>query len=674
MRARLIAVVIGVVGGVGRIGGRPVGRLAGGVILAGAALVPRLASSWVRLLDSLVLLFATSDARPVAVAAADTAGRSRRPAVASAAHALLLRLGDHAAAGRVSARLGDRVDPATRRRLATAEAAASGDAMAALAHLGDPDHDDRPARQSRLGLLRSLGRAQEVVSLTADATDPTVAGYRFDALWDLGRVEEAVETIDAVVGPDLRSIDLLRRVRDAHLHVDGAESPILGRVLDDAAQVGGDWLAVVLFELDRVDDLVERGRAETFVSTLGPGGRLQLARARYVARDFDGARTLLEPLRASGRRWDAEKLLARIELEGGISEATVRARARVRRPGEGFDEVAYLGLHQLGHHAEAFAGYLPDADRRILQAVFGARADLNGTASTATRLVLPQGGPGDEILMAATYADLATRADETHASCDPRLASLLERSLPQITFHPCARRASRSAPGFLGEDRPERADNVLYEHLDRVLDLVATSCDRVVFGRSLGSLLVAEAPVDAFLAPDRALVERMRPRIAGAIGVVWRSEFDDAVRSIHYLRPQNLAPLRALGRPIVCLQHDVRPGERQTLAEVFGPDIVHLDDVDLRDDFETMAAVAAGLDAVVGIGTTMIELAAAVGAPTVTMYPNRIGAWRRRGRDGDFWHRSMRTAVAPDPRQREGAVDDAVNVLRDLVGAQPPGR
>jgi hypothetical protein len=186
----------------------------------------------------------------------------------------------------------------------------------------------------------------------------------------------------------------------------------------------------------------------------------------------------------------------------------------------------------------------------------------------------------------------------------------------------------------------------------------------VILGRSLMGVAPVRAPFAPYLVPDPDRVTAMLGRLGpGVIGVVWRSEFNAVNRSIHYLRPGDLAPLAGDGRRFVCLQHDVTAEERTELAGLFGESMRFLDDVELRDDFEAASAVVAACSAVVGIGTTMVELAGAVGAPTIALHPNRIGAWRARPDSGDYWHRTMRVAVSDDPRDRAGCVRRAADLL-----------
>ena len=659
------AALIGFVGVSGRFGGKWLGLLIGKIANAIGSLVPPLAERLARLAEHGILLFATSDAGSTAKALAVQIGRSSRPPLYLRGHALLIRMREVDEARAISRRHVDQLGTPEKRLLTSAEARSDGDHVAALDSLGPPSEDDAAGRAARLDLLRQFGRMSAVLDqVNTELVGADVATrYVFDSLWDLGRSDDAVASITPEMTRALRSVDTVRRIRDGYRDRHGSDETVLKQLLPDPTD-SPDWYATLLLEFDRVEELVDLASTPAFVDSLGPSGRLCVARARYISRDFDGAVRLLKPLRATSRRWDAEKLLARIELELGISARTVNRRIRSRRPGEGFDEVAYLGLHQIGRHAEAFTLFLPDVDRRRLIEVFGDRADFTGTEHVARRLVLPQGGPGDEILMAAAYTQLALRAGRTEAACDPRLYHLLSRSFPNLTFHPCTRRMGQPSPGFCAPNQPERADHVLYEHFDRRLEKVAQNTDRVMFSRSLGGLLLDQFPFEAYLVPNQQRIQEQRDRVAGGVGVVWRSEFFDAARRIHYLTPDDLAPLVELGRPIICLQHDARSNERETLRRVFGEMLVMLDDLDMRDDFETMAAVVASLDLVVGIGTTIVELAGSLGTPTVAMYPNRIGSWRRRGATNDHWHRSMQTAIAVDVLRPEGVVEEALRIIR----------
>jgi len=202
----------------------------------------------------------------------------------------------------------------------------------------------------------------------------------------------------------------------------------------------------------------------------------------------------------------------------------------------------------------------------------------------------------------------------------------------------------------------------------------ARAADGVLLGRSLIRLTPQGAPYDPYLATDprRSATLRSRLGTTATVGVVWRSEYVDPMRSIHFLTPDELAPLRELDADFVCLQHDATPDERRHLAEALGGRVTFVDDLDLRDDFETMAALVGACSAVVGVGTTMTELAAAVGTPTVYLHPNLIGAWRRQAGDHDYWHGSMTAAVVDDARERARCVQRAVGLLATRLATCEP--
>lgn len=532
--------------------------------------------------------------------------------------------------------------------------------------LGPAIDDDPAGRSLRLELLQARGRMEEVLEgIDVGLVSPLAAArYEFDARWELGDPNRALDVAERYLATESRSVDMLRRLREAHRYV-GSEADALARLLDDSDDA--DWRSTVLLEFDEVDALIADAEGPSGTDALGRTARLNLARALYIARRFDEARALLRPLRGTGRRWDAEKLDARIELELDVSEATIDRRRERRRPGESFDEVVYFALHHLGRHGEAFATYLTDHDRRRLVEVFATKADLELEHGAEHRLILPQGGPGDEILLASTYRQLASRATKTTVAVEPRLAALMTRNFPELTFVPCARRASRPAPGFIAGTGNRRADNVLFDHLDQNVSNIADHCDRVAFGRTLTTLADDRPSYPSYLSARPDLAAAIAPRVRGGVGIVWRSEFHDAMRSIHYLSVDDLHHLAELDCPVVCLQHDATPHERERLRSSLGPAVVFLDDIDLRDDFESLAAVLVGCRAVAGVGTTTVELAGALGTPTVSLHPNHFGSWRR-GPDGrDYWHDAVRVAVAPDPRRPAEVVAVAVDALRAQV-------
>jgi hypothetical protein len=210
---------------------------------------------------------------------------------------------------------------------------------------------------------------------------------------------------------------------------------------------------------------------------------------------------------------------------------------------------------------------------------------------------------------------------------------------------------------------------MLFDLLTDEAMVVAAECDRVVLGRSLAQLTIDAAPYDRYLVPLGSTTRRSSSGSRNGsrrVGIVWRSELRGPMRDIHYLDVGDLRPLLARSDEFVCLQHDVTADERAALGAMASSPVEFCDDIDLRNDFERTAALVAGLDHVVGIGTTVVELSAAVGTPTIMLQPTHFGTWRAMDAVGsDYWHRAMRVVAVDEPWRRDVLVERACRLLDD---------
>lgn len=556
-------------------------------------------------------------------------------------------------------------------------ALAAGDPSRSWAILdGDRRPNDASWQRRAVAALARLGRPELILNVLDCSVDALpvaeAASARFDAYWLLGNVAKAIEEVS---GPDLLATRdlgvtsrLWRGVQAGGASPDEARRTILAIEDSRALEPDAGWMTRVRADLGLVDEIAETAYDASCVRELGPTAAMSVASAHYVRRDFTSARAITAALHGTRVHRAAEKLESRLLLEEGRYAEAFDHRAQRRRPNEELDEVAYFAALHLGRHEEAFAMYVPRSDRLRLVAEFGDAAEEAAAEVVASRFVITQNGPGDEILHASTYPVLRQRSGVLRVSCEPRLEPLLRRSFPDVEFFPAERLPSNPRPGFLAHGRPPRAAGVFFDLLSMEGLQAACRSDRVILGRSLPRLAPSAVPAAPYLVPDADLVESARSRLRHSpIGLVWRSEFASAIRGIHYLRPSDLLPLTSLDSSFICLQHDVTDDEREDMRRTFGDRIDFIDDVDLRDDFDSTLGVLAACRAVVGVTTTMVELAAAGGVPTITLYPNRMGAWRKRS-DGvsDYWHRTMRVAVATDLERAATCAEAA----RDLLSAE----
>lgn len=237
-------------------------------------------------------------------------------------------------------------------------------------------------------------------------------------------------------------------------------------------------------------------------------------------------------------------------------------------------------------------------------------------------LVVGEQGVGDVVMFASVLPDLAAIAAQVTCIVEPRLAGLLARSLPQVTFV-AARSGGLDAGAFDG--------------------VVALGSLPFMFRRA-----AADFPGRPYLTPAPERVEAWRRRLDAAaapglrIGISWRggSKRTRAVSRSMELG-QLLGALDRDDRTFVSLQYgDVSDEvaaanvgrERPVLA--FPPSEI--------DDFGDLAALIGALDVVVTVQTAAAHLAGALGAPGLVMIP-RWPEWRY-GLQGEriAWYGSLR--------------------------------
>lgn len=243
-------------------------------------------------------------------------------------------------------------------------------------------------------------------------------------------------------------------------------------------------------------------------------------------------------------------------------------------------------------------------------------------------LVLGEDGVGDEIRWAQFFPRLQEFYDRIEVVCEPRSLSLLERSFPNIIFHPMKRRLME-APGGEGD---QKSRNVPYFALARVIsdslysrieefsevrltsDLVLGMWDMLPDGQpskdgpGIGSYIVADSAQKSKW--SAALNETAGNKVK--VGLLWRSSLVNPRRSRHYFKLEDLLHLVKQSRDVqfYSLQHEHTLEER-LFCRAFGIEI--LDEADLFDDFDAVAAITANLDLVIGANSFCAEMAAAVG-------------------------------------------------------------
>lgn len=218
-------------------------------------------------------------------------------------------------------------------------------------------------------------------------------------------------------------------------------------------------------------------------------------------------------------------------------------------------------------------------------------------------LIWGEQGIAEEILGLSMLPDAMALAAHCVVECDPRLVELFARSFPAASFVPAA---SSPAPRALAADY----QTPLFG-LARHLRGVATAFPRH----------------ERYLKPDPAKVERWAEWLRNLgpgpkVGLSWRGRLVDHERSRHFPPLESMALILDSPAAIFVnlqydgLRYDGFAEDIAAMEAATGVTIHTPPGIDLTDDLDEVAAVMAGLDAVVGPATATGDLAGAVGTPT----------------------------------------------------------
>ncbi len=272
-------------------------------------------------------------------------------------------------------------------------------------------------------------------------------------------------------------------------------------------------------------------------------------------------------------------------------------------------------------------------------------------------LVVAEQGLGDELRFAALLPALARLVPTLAIECDPRLVDLLSRSIPGATVVGFSRRKDGRRPVFDYRDLPFQPA-------------------AWIEAGSLPLMLRAFNPTSlcqpGFLRPDPAQVSGLRQQLSHGdprsrlVGLVWGSGAADPSRARFYPELGEWRPvLNTPGIRFVDLQYIPSDEDRAILSGFMDGEIANPAGVDKRHDLSAAAALAAALDAVVGVSSSVTALAGAVGTPTLEVVPERI--WVPSMQDRQAWLGDIRTVFPDRPGDWPVAMVQAAEHLKRIA-------
>lgn len=271
---------------------------------------------------------------------------------------------------------------------------------------------------------------------------------------------------------------------------------------------------------------------------------------------------------------------------------------------------------------------------------------------TQSILILAEWGPGDEIRWASIYPELEIRFNNLVVGCDSRLQSIFQRSFPNITFLPIRKKIRGKVLPEIYDDLSNVPNVTLTQVLDNTAydfairqDAVTLISDVLAECRSNVNNFVTHS---GMLATDDNLRAYMQqwlntlPKNKLNVGICWKSGLIDPMRSIHYSELDLWGDILSLENiNFINLQYANYEDDIDKIYQKFGIKI-HNPNIDLRDDFDSVAALMSCLDIIISPATAVAELAGMVGTKTL-LFTNSVEVdWRVLPNEVDLWHSSIK--------------------------------
>lgn len=315
-----------------------------------------------------------------------------------------------------------------------------------------------------------------------------------------------------------------------------------------------------------------------------------------------------------------------------------------------------LGLAQLGQHKwrEGWVNYgavIGGPVRKLMKYHPDEHEPVWDGSPDKRIVVYGEQGLGDELSFASMIPDAVRISRKVIIDCDKRLVGLFRRSFPETQVY--GTRWDKDNPmGAEWDDFDRRPQaSIIIGHLGSIF-------------RNADS----DFPGTPYLVPDpeRATMWRefFKTKRKPVIGIAWSGGLAWTAAKFRRWKLDELQPIfNAVDAHWVSLQYKDCAKE---VAEFEGATIHDYPYATRTKDYDDTAALVANCDLVIGMQTSVMHLAAAMGVET-WCFVNRLKQWRY-GKDEIPWYKAMKLYKQSDSGR--WPIEDAARVLALRYGAR----
>ena len=259
--------------------------------------------------------------------------------------------------------------------------------------------------------------------------------------------------------------------------------------------------------------------------------------------------------------------------------------------------------HRLMLHGHLKSGFdLYDERRFVMNKSIANLIKYSDDLRDKKVLIWAEQGIGDTYIWSWLIHQLGKETNHAKVQCDPRLKSLFSRSIPNVEF----------------------VDKNLYE-ISQQQDLASFDANMLLislgkyFYDDITSLQHATVRSRPKLLANKDLVNHFNLQLQSddkrpVIGICWRSSVSDYKRESEYLHLEEIVDI-FLGLPcrVLNLQYNSSSEDISFLRSKLKSQFINIEDVNLRDDQESVAAMIIACDFVFSVPTAVNALACALG-------------------------------------------------------------